>query len=100
MPTDQSIVVTEVHREFSTGFGPVDLLIRGRHGEQRFMVAVENKIDSPLGPAQLHRYASGLARLFGPQNAALVYLTPEGTAPTDAPGCLFTCMSYRDVANF
>lgn len=40
-------MVTEIRREFNTGFGPVDLLVQGTEGGISSVLAIENKIESP-----------------------------------------------------
>jgi hypothetical protein len=92
------VVLTQISREFNTGFGPVDLLLRGTDGGIPFVVAVENKIDSPESDDQLERYRKGLARLFDPSITTLIYLTPDGREPARRPKCQFACLSYASVA--
>jgi hypothetical protein len=93
------IRVTEVHREFSTGNGPIDILIRVRYGDSVVVIGVENKIDSPEGDNQLARYAQGLARRFPDDLLVLAFLTPKGEKPRSQPTCTTKILSYRTVAD-
>jgi len=79
--------VTEVHREFSTGKGPIDILIRVRYGDSGIVIGVENKIDSPEGDKQLERYEQGLRKRFPEDLLVLAFLTPKGEKPRSQPTC-------------
>ena len=89
--------VDEVHREFSTGSGSIDILIRVRYGDTGLIVGVENKIDSPEGDRQLVRYAQGLARRFPRDLLVLAFLTPDGMEPQLRPTCPTVTVTYRTV---
>jgi hypothetical protein len=91
--------VVDVRREFSTGRGPVDILLRVRNGHGRVALGVENKIDSPESNDQLDRYATGLATCFPDETVALMFLTPDGREPQAVPACPFACVPYRTVVN-
>ena len=90
--------VDEVHREFSTGNGPIDILLRLRYGDVGLVVGVENKIDSPEGDDQLVRYAQGLAVRFPGDLLVLALLTPDGRDPEASPACPIAPLAYRTVA--
>jgi hypothetical protein len=88
-----------VDKEYSTGEGPIDVLVRLRVGDRPVVVGVENKIDAPLGDEQLVRYARGLVTKFSNQAVVLVLLAPDDP-DADAPevqGCEFTSTTYRRV---
>ena len=87
----------EVHREFSTGNGPIDILMRGHYGDVGVVVGVENKIDSPEGENQLKRYQEGLKKRFPGDSLFLVFLTPDGLEPQSLPDeC--TPLRYSKIA--
>jgi hypothetical protein len=90
--------VDEVHREFSTGNGPIDILIRVRCGDTGVVIGVENKIDSPEGDNQLVRYAQGLSMRFPGNLVVLAFLTPTGKEARSRPTCTTNILSYRKVA--
>jgi hypothetical protein len=89
--------VDEVHREFSTGNGPIDILMRVHYGDVGVVVGVDNKIDSPEGEDQLKRYQEGLKKSFPGDLLALVFLTPDGVEPQSLPDECKT-LAYSTVA--
>jgi len=95
----QSPKVHEVHREFSTGRGPIDILVRGRSDDVDLVVGIENKIDSPEGDDQLVRYAQGLTARFPQCRVVLAFLSPSGRQPQAVPCCRITPVSYSRVAS-
>ena len=90
-------VVEEVHREFSTGRGPVDILLRLHQGDERLVLGIENKIDAPEGEEQLLRYGEGLAHRFRGETVALTFLTPDGRQPKSQPRCPVASVAYHTV---
>lgn len=96
--SDAPIEIDRVQREFSTGHGPADILIRGSSGGTTFVLGIENKIDSPEGDNQLCRYERGLAAQFARDNILLAFLTLDGMAAKAPPQCPLACVSYRTVA--
>ena len=97
---DRAFTNVVVDKEFSTGKGPLDVLVRGRLGETPIVVGIENKIDAPLGDHQLERYACGLVAQFHPEAVVvLVLLTPEeqDVEPPVVEGCKFRQTTYRQL---
>ncbi len=92
-----ALVVEEVHREFSTGKGPIDILLHLRRGDERFVLGIENKIDAPEGKNQLRRYGEGLAYTFPGTAVVLTFLTPDGRKPQSTPGCPVASIGYRTI---
>jgi hypothetical protein len=95
-PAD-SIEVLAVDREFSTGLGPIDLLITLKSGAPVSVVGIENKIESPETEGQLSRYAEGLEENYGRERLAIAYLTPRRRESVSPPQCLFTNIGYATV---
>lgn len=62
--------------------------------EPRFVIAIENKIDSREHSNQLGRYKKTINELFGDAPAQFVYLTREGEEPSDEA---WTTYTYRDI---
>jgi hypothetical protein len=98
----QPFEVQEVHREFSTGGGPIDILLRLDRNAGRLFLGIENKIDSPESGDQLARYGERLASRYGADNVALAFLTLDGRAPKTLPKCQVSVarISHRDLAKF
>ena len=92
-----ALVVEEVHREFSTGKGPINILLHLRRGDERFVLGIENKIDAPEGKNQLRRYGEGLAYTFPGTAVVLTFLTPNGRKPQSTPGCPVASIGYRTI---
>lgn len=63
----------------------IDLLIRS----QKFVVAIENKIDAKEGGKQLHDYYDHLSRTCG-TDYCLIFLTPNARRPLSLPAKLVT----------
>jgi PD-(D/E)XK nuclease superfamily len=78
----------KVRREYRN----IDILIEC--DEPRFVVAIENKIDSREHSDQLSRYKKTIKELFGAVPALFVYLTREGEEPSDGD---WTPYTYRDI---
>lgn len=96
----QPLTHVVVDKEFSTGEGPIDVLVRGRLGETPVVVGIENKIEAPLGRNQLDRHARGLVGQFRPGAlVVLVLLTPDeqDVEPPDVEGCEFSQTTYRHL---
>ena len=70
----------------------IDLLISCE--EPRFLIAVENKIDSGEHSDQLQRYKDTVAREFPGIKPLFVFLTPEGDDPSDED---WVSYSYADL---
>jgi hypothetical protein len=99
-PFTPPLTVTRVHTEFSTGRGPIDVLIEGTTGDGPFLLGIENKIDSPVSRWQLSNYACGLVNQSRGRNVALVLLAPTELDDTaDVQGCSFGTMTYRSVVS-
>ena len=98
MDAAKPLRIDEVHREFSTGNGPIDVLLRVRYGDVGLVVGVENKIDSPEGDKQLVRYAEGLSVRFPRDLRVLAFLTPDGREPEEPVPCPIAPLAYRTVA--
>lgn len=81
-----SVVVTEWRR--------IDLLIR--NDEERFVVVVENKVDSGEHNEQLARYRGIIDSAFRDYTKAFVYLTPAGDPPSDEA---YLPLDYSTVAD-
>ena len=96
----QPVRIGRVYREFSTGNGPIDLLLQGTHGHEQFTIGIENKIDSPESEEQLFKYGEGLQspgrRPDG--KLMLVLLAPDKRQVHRKPTCDFTTLTYRSVA--
>ena len=80
----------EVLREWKN----IDILIRC--DDQKFICAVENKINSKEHSNQLQRYKASLKQEFPDYINILVYLTIEGESPSDDD---YVSLSYSDVAS-
>jgi hypothetical protein len=89
-----------VSKEFSTGHGPIDVLVRARSDSVAVVVGLENKIDAPLGDDQLERYARGLVASTQGAVVVLVLLAPEerDVALPRVEGCAFAVTTYRRLA--
>lgn len=97
-PFTPPLAITRVHTEFSTGQGPIDILIEASTGDGPLLLGIENKIDSPVGRLQLSKYACGLVNQARSRNVALVLLAPAELDDTaDVQGCHFGSMTYRSV---
>jgi hypothetical protein len=70
----------------------IDILIEC--DEPRFVIAIENKVDSSEHSEQLGRYKKAVRELFGDVRAQFVYLTREGDEPSDEE---WTTYTYRDI---
>ena len=88
----------EVDIEFTTGHGPIDILVHWSRGNEQFVLGIENKIDSPDTDDQLARYCKGLTEQFGRDRVLLAFLTLDGREPKTAPECPFACIGYPAVA--
>jgi hypothetical protein len=96
---DGPVVVNGIDLEFSTGKGPIDILVRAKVGGANLVLGVENKIDSPEGDGQLARYGSALKSLFPNDVVALVLLAPQEREPQIAPSCVWTPLDYATIAD-
>jgi hypothetical protein len=70
----------------------IDILIEC--DEPRFIIAIENKVDSREHSDQLGRYKKAMKELAGDVRAQYVYLTREGDEPSDDEWTIYT---YRDI---
>jgi len=68
---------TEVQREWRR----IDILLRNRSAN--FVVAIENKVDTGEHSDQLRRYREILEKEFPTARRVYLFLTPEGTRPSD-----------------
>ncbi len=73
----------------------IDLVIRC--DEPRFVIAVENKIRASEHSDQLERYKRIIRKQFGDVPRQFVFLTPEGTTPSDEDWTIYDYRSLRDV---
>ena len=78
--------------EVTTETERIDILISC--DEPRFVVAVENKVDSGEHSGQLKRYRDAVARMRPDHPPLFVYLTREGDDPSDEA---WTPYSYRQL---
>lgn len=78
----------EIRREWHN----IDILVTC--DEPRFVIAVENKIDSGEHSNQLQRYEATVAHAFPDSKTLFVFLTPEGDEATDEDWVTY---SYADV---
>lgn len=78
----------QVRREYYN----IDILIEC--DEPRFVIVIENKIDSREHSNQLGRYRKTVKELFGDVPVQFVYLTREGDEPSDQG---WTTYTYRDI---
>ena len=94
----EAIEVQQVFREFSTGDGPVDILVKGLAGGAPLVLAIENKVDSPEELGQVARYASALGRRFRDHSLVVVLLSPNGRKPNRIPDSVaWSAVSYEHV---
>jgi len=70
----------------------IDLLIRCNN--PKFVIAIENKIDSSEHSNQLERYKQTINRRFPDHPSLMVFLTREGDEPSDEDWCP---LSYADL---
>jgi hypothetical protein len=94
---DSPVEVDQVHREFSTGRGPIDLLVTLKPCGRIIALGIENKIDSPESERQLVGYGEGLEECFGQGNVAIAFLTPGRREPNERPKCPFASVGYQTV---
>jgi hypothetical protein len=90
-----------VRPEFYIGSGSVvDILIE--NARKKFVVLVENKIDTDDHNDQIPRYCTWLENhRRGYKWRLLIYLTPDGRNPISSKGCKFLPLSYRkDIVGF
>jgi hypothetical protein len=78
----------EIQREWRN----IDILIRCE--EPPFVIAIENKVDSGESKGQLQRYEDVVKAHWPQQRAMFVFLTKDGTEPTDED---WVAYSYNDV---
>ena len=74
----------------------IDLLIVC--ADQKFVCAIENKIDSGEGPCQLKRYQGIVQQAFPGYQKVFVFLTISGYAPEPPSDETWIPMSYQDIA--
>lgn len=97
---DQKIQIRNVHTEFPTSRGPVDILVEATVDGMPFAVAIENKIDAAETGDQLDRYFRGLRSQprFKDCEIRLIFLTIDGSQPVmaieDSP---VSCVGYAAV---
>ena len=77
-----------VRREYRN----IDILIECE--EPKFVIAIENKIDSSEHSGQLERYKNAIRDEYGDVRSQFVFLTREGDEPSDED---WTTYSYRDI---
>lgn len=91
---------SEVRTEVPIWSGRLDLLIILPDGQ---MVALENKVDSDEGDAQLERYRKWLRdqpRSNSGRPHHLVFLTPDGRLPSSCSSPDIKCISYETITNW
>lgn len=92
---DQWSVRTEVY----VGNGSIDLLLECPR--QRYLLAIENKVDALEGPAQLWRYYQWMQRQSYYTTRQLIFLTLDGREPKSHKGAPYVRLSYRqDIREF
>jgi hypothetical protein len=83
-----------VQPEFFIGLGIVDLLIE--NAQKKYVVLIENKIDSDDHNDQIPRYYEWLEKHRRNYKwRQLIYLTPNGRSPISCEGCKYLRLSYR-----
>ena len=75
----------------------IDLLISSERSG--LVIAIENKVDSGEHDNQLTRYRKIVAEEFPGHRAALIYLTPDGDAPSEPEQEYWLPVSYETVAD-
>jgi len=75
----------------------IDVLVLSEHS--RFAIAIENKVDSGEHDNQLNRYREIVAREFPGYRTALIFLTPDGDAPSEPEREYWLPLSYAAVAD-
>jgi hypothetical protein len=78
----------QIRREYRS----IDVLIEC--DDPRFVIVIENKIDSREHSNQLRRYRKTVSELYGNVPTQFVYLTREGDEPSDDGWTIYT---YRDI---
>jgi hypothetical protein len=80
--------------------GIVDLLIE--NSQKKYVIVIENKIDTDDHNDQIPRYFTWLKmHRRNYKWRQLIYLTPNGRAPTSCQGCEYIRLSYsKDVIEF
>ena len=93
------ITVQRVHREYSTGNGPIDILVEGSRDGAKFILGIENKIWSPESEAQMFKYCEGLRSPERGLEGSLILalLAPEERPVRREPNCAFTTLTYHSV---
>ena len=92
------VTILGIEREYSTGNGPIDILIRARIGDGRFALGIENKIDASEGAEQLWRYGEGLKRRLPDHAVIVAFLAPTVLKPERLPSCEWASVEYRTFA--
>jgi hypothetical protein len=77
-----------------TEWEQIDLFLQ--NDSDRFIVLLENKVDTKERSHQLARYADRVSKQFPDHKKCFVYLTPEGDEPSDDR---YVAASYSDIAD-
>lgn len=94
----RSLEIVSVDREFDTGMGRIDVLLRARIDGRVVVLGLENKIESPEGPGQLKRYGDALADRMRPGATVVVtLLAPEEVAPRPEPRVSWSSLGYATL---
>ncbi len=86
---DYSDVV--VYREWKN----IDILIISK--KEKYIICIENKIDSQDHDNQLDKYYETLNKNFPDYSKAFLYLTPDGVSPQNDKYEVWGCISYETV---
>lgn len=78
-----------VQREWNN----IDILLTS--GDEKIVLAIENKVGSQEHSNQLNRYRKIIRREYPDYNRIYIYLTPEGEEPSDVEN--WDVLSYRDI---
>jgi hypothetical protein len=89
-----------IRPEFPIGRGIVDLLLE--NARQKYIILIENKIDTDDHDDQIPRYHDWLyANRRHYRWRQLIYLTPDGREPLSCSGCKYLALSYtKDIVGF
>jgi len=83
---------TEIRREWNN----IDVLILINEENYKIVFAIENKIKSSEHSNQLQRYREIVEKEFHGYHKFFVYLTPEGSMPSDEN---WSCFGYATISN-
>lgn len=73
----------------------IDILIESV--KDRFVICIENKIDTKDHSGQLNKYNKSVRQDYTDYQKVFVYLTPGGDQPTEETDSEWACLSYRNI---